>query len=111
MSWMLTDPKFRPEEVAEILGVDRKTVIKLTDKRLIGYFQVGPRTRRIGLRHLRKYFARIQDEAERIGKERKAKLPKARRKTLVLFRKPGLAETTLHNLAARNCEEGCSGAS
>lgn len=80
MSWMLTDPKFRPEEVAEILGVDRRTVMKLTDDRLIGYYDFGPRTRRIGLRHLRKYISGIQAEAERIGKERKAELRKVLRR-------------------------------
>ncbi len=25
MSWMLTDSKFRPEEIAEILGIDRES--------------------------------------------------------------------------------------
>jgi len=29
-------PKFRREETAEILGIDRETVMKLTDKRLLG---------------------------------------------------------------------------
>jgi excisionase family DNA binding protein len=81
MSWMLTEPKFHPEEVAEILGVNRKAVIKLTDEGMIGFYEFGPRTRRIGLRHLRKYFARIQDEAERIGKERQAELRKVLRDT------------------------------
>lgn len=105
MSWILTEPKFRPEEVAEILGVDRKAVIKLTHERLIGFYEFGPRTRRIGLRHLRKYISRIQDEAERIGKERQAEL-----RNIVRHRActPQIIDTTFHNSAARNCEEECS---
>jgi excisionase family DNA binding protein len=105
MSWMLPDPRFRPEEIAEILGVDRKTVMKLTDNRLLGYYQLGRRTRRVGLRHLREYISRIQDEAERIGKERQAKLRKVLRHTACT---PQKIDTTFHNSAARNCEEECS---
>ena len=80
-----------PKEVAEILGVDRKAVVRLTDKRIIGYYQFGPRTRRIGLRALRKYFSQIQDKAERIGKEKRAALRKEGRKTIAFLKKSRLA--------------------
>ena len=95
MSWRIHEPKFRPEEVAEILGVDRKAVMQLIDKRLIGYYRVGSRIRRIGLRHLRKYFSSIQGETERLGKERRAALRR------MLHQKDGLVKRSGSRIARR----------
>src|SRR6266853_2530398 len=70
----VNEPKFRPEEIAEILGIDRKGVMRLTNKLLMGYYQVGPRTRRIGQRHLEEYIARTRAKARKMSKKRRAEL-------------------------------------
>lgn len=71
LSWMIDEPKYRLEEVAEILGVDRKSGKKLTDKGRIGFYEIGPRTRRIDLEHLRKYLSTIQTAVDQEAQERK----------------------------------------
>jgi excisionase family DNA binding protein len=93
MSCRSTGPKFRPEEIAEILGVDRKAVIRLTDKKLIGYYQFGPRTRRIGMRELRKYFSQTQGKAEKLYRERKAVLRKHDRQLIAFLKKSSSPKT------------------
>jgi excisionase family DNA binding protein len=68
------EPKFRPEEIAEILGIDRKGVMRLTNKLLMGYYQLGPRTRRIGQRHLEAYLTRTRAKTRKMSKKRRAEL-------------------------------------
>jgi excisionase family DNA binding protein len=72
----VNEPKFRPEEIAESLGIDRKGVMRLTNKLLIGYYQFGPRTRRIGQRHLEEYLARTRTKAKKVSRQRRAELIK-----------------------------------
>jgi excisionase family DNA binding protein len=73
----VNEPKFRPEEIAEILGIDRKGVMRLTNKLLMGYYQVGPRTRRIGQRHLEEYLARTRARAKKVSRQRRSELIKS----------------------------------
>jgi excisionase family DNA binding protein len=73
----VNEPKFRPEEIAEILGVDRKGVMRLTNKLLMGYYRVGPRTRRIGQRHLEEYLSRTRVKAKKASRLRRAELIKS----------------------------------
>jgi excisionase family DNA binding protein len=68
------EPKFRPEEVAEILGIDREGVMRLTNKLLMGYYQVGPRTRRIGQRHLEEYLTRTRARTKKVSRRRRTEL-------------------------------------
>jgi hypothetical protein len=70
----VNEPKFRPEDIAEILGIDRKGVMRLTNKLLMGYYQLGPRTRRIGQRHLEEYLARTRAKAKKVSRRRRAEL-------------------------------------
>lgn len=70
----VNEPKFRPEEIAEILGIDRKGVMRLTNKLLMGYYQFGPRTRRIGQGHLEGYLARTRAKARKVSRKRRAEL-------------------------------------
>ena len=71
---MLVEPRFRPEEIAEILGIDRKGVMRLTNKRLMGYYRVGLRLRRIGQSHLEEYLTRTRAKASKVSKKRRAEL-------------------------------------
>jgi len=73
----VNEPKFRPEEIAEILGIDRKGVMRLTNKLLMGYYQVGPRTRRIGQRHLEEYLAITRARAKKVSRQRRSELIKS----------------------------------
>jgi excisionase family DNA binding protein len=72
----VNEPKFRPEEIAEILGIDRKGVMRLTNKLLMGYYQFGPRTRRIGERDLEEYLTRTRARARKVCRRRRAELIK-----------------------------------
>ena len=73
---ILTEPKFRPEEVAEILGVDRKAVMRLTNAGLMGYYTMGLRARRIGEQHLIKYLTDTRAKALKISRQQRARLEK-----------------------------------
>jgi len=73
---IVAEAKFRPEEVAEILGVDRKGVILLTNDRLMGCYRIGPRTLRIGEHHLIKYLTDTRARALKISRQERARLMK-----------------------------------
>lgn len=75
------DPKMKPEDVAEMLGTDKETVIRLMHQQMLGYHQIGPRTRRIGLQHLERYFTLARARARKRYKESGDELRKSQRET------------------------------
>lgn len=75
------DPKMKPEAVAEILGTDKQAVIRLLDNGMLGYYQLGPRTRRIGLQQLEEYFKLARECARKKYKEKGDSLRKSHRET------------------------------
>lgn len=81
------DPKMKPEDVAEMLGTDKETVIRLMRQQMLGYYQIGPRTRRIGLDQLERYFKLARTRARTKYKERGDELRKSQREGDAQLRK------------------------